>query len=263
MLTQWSTTDKASSLTVSSDGLTAGNTTTAWGSCRGTNGKATGKWYFELTTSYPNPAYAYGGIATASHDLTQMVGYYNTGWSLKPGTGQKFHALALNNCLGVLPSGGTLRVAVDVDEGHVWFGSETGWAGGGTPGDDATPAYTNVAGTVFPAASPFGTATTILGRFVPASLLYDAPAGFSAWDFIASISGIITDCLGQPCQRKVYAVSRPTDTTAPVILAHGLSDPTTGAYELVLSSTDEVTRVVVSEDDDPLLNDLVHRVIPG
>lgn len=79
----------------------------------------------------------------------------------------------------------------------------------------------------------------------------------------ASISGTITDRLGLPCQRKVYAVSRPTDTSAPQILAHGLSDPTTGAYELFAPAGVEVTRVVVSEDDDPLLNDIVHRVTPG
>ena len=84
-----------------------------------------------------------------------------------------------------------------------------------------------------------------------------------------SISGIIRDRLGNPCQRKVYAVSRPTDTTAPQILAHGLSDPITGAYELAIPSGEEVTRVVVAEDegtpgpDDPVLPDLVHRIIPA
>ena len=78
------------------------------------------------------------------------------------------------------------------------------------------------------------------------------------------VSGIITDSNGDPCQRKVYAVSRPIDSTEPQIRAHGLSDPATGVYELVLSSADEITRVVVSEDDDdPFLNDIVDRVIPA
>lgn len=80
---------------------------------------------------------------------------------------------------------------------------------------------------------------------------------------LGSISGTITNRLGAPCQRKVYAVSRPTDTTAPVVIAHGLSDPITGAYELIVPTSQEVTRVVVSEDSDPLLNDLVDRVIPS
>ncbi len=79
-----------------------------------------------------------------------------------------------------------------------------------------------------------------------------------------SVSGIITDANGQPCQRKVYAVTRPTDGTAPEVVAHGLSDPATGEYTLGLPTTAEVSRVVVSEDDDsPLLNDLIDRIIPA
>ena len=85
----------------------------------------------------------------------------------------------------------------------------------------------------------------------------------SAAPIVPAIFGTITDRFGQPCQRKVYAASRPTDATAPQIIAHGLSDPVTGAYELLIPSEEEVTRVVVSEDDDPLMNDIVHRVIPA
>lgn len=81
--------------------------------------------------------------------------------------------------------------------------------------------------------------------------------------YIYTVSGVITGSDGNPCQRKVYAVTRPTDSTAPQILAHGLSDATTGEYSLTILGGGEVTRVVVSEDDDPLLNDLVARVLPG
>ena len=81
---------------------------------------------------------------------------------------------------------------------------------------------------------------------------------------LMSISGTVTDENGNPCQRTVYAMSRPTDGSAPQIVAHGRSDPVTGYYELGVSTDEEVTRVVVAEDDDaPLLNDLVDRVIPG
>jgi hypothetical protein len=95
-----------------------------------------------------------------------------------------------------------------------------------------------------------------------ANLQSDHPYKLAA-PAVFGIYGVITDRFGQPCQRKIYAVSRPTDATAPEILAHSLSDAATGEYELVLRSNDEVTRVVVSEDDEPLLNDIVHRVIPA
>lgn len=93
------------------------------------------------------------------------------------------------------------------------------------------------------------------------SYVYPAPAYDRPKQ--TEVSGIITDSNGQPCQRKVYAVTRPTDGTAPEVVAHGLSDPATGEYTLGLPTTDEVSRVVVSEDDDsPLLNDLIDRIIP-
>lgn len=91
--------------------------------------------------------------------------------------------------------------------------------------------------------------------------IYSAPA----WDRspVAEIAGTIYGADGLPCRRKVYAVSRPADGSPPEILAHGLSDPVTGEYRLSLPTTDEVSRVVVSEDDDsPLLNDLIDRVLP-
>lgn len=59
-------------------------------------------------------------------------------------------------------------------------------------------------------------------------------------------------------------MSRPIDSTPPVVLAHDLSDPVTGEYELAVPSGEEITRVVVSEDNEnPLLNDIIDRVIPA
>lgn len=84
-----------------------------------------------------------------------------------------------------------------------------------------------------------------------------------------TISGIIRDENNDPCQRAVYAMSRPTDGSAPQVLSHGLSDETTGAYELIVPNDAEVTRIVIAEDSgtpgptDPVLPDLVDRVIPG
>jgi hypothetical protein len=92
----------------------------------------------------------------------------------------------------------------------------------------------------------------------------DLPPTEPPTEEISSISGIITDRFGNPCQRKVYAVSRSNDTDTPEILDHVLSDSITGEYNLsVPSKYGEITRVVVSEDDSPLLNDIVDRVIPG
>ena len=92
------------------------------------------------------------------------------------------------------------------------------------------------------------------------------------WVLVAilkSVSGVVMDEGGNPVQRIVYIVSRPTDGSAPQVLAHGQSDPVTGEYELAIPTHEEVTLVVVAEDEgtpgpnDPVLPDLCQRVIPG
>lgn len=91
--------------------------------------------------------------------------------------------------------------------------------------------------------------------------IYAAPA----WDrsSVSEIAGIVYDARGLPCRRKVYAVSRPIDDSPPEVLAYGWSDPVTGEYKLQLPTTEEVSRIVVSEDDEsPLLNDLIDRILP-
>lgn len=94
------------------------------------------------------------------------------------------------------------------------------------------------------------------------SIPADHPYKFAA-PLANSISGIIRDASGNPCARTVYAVTRPTDGSAPRIMGSARSNASTGAYELAVDTNDELTRVVISEDNIPLLNDLIDRVIPG
>jgi hypothetical protein len=82
------------------------------------------------------------------------------------------------------------------------------------------------------------------------------------------VRGIIYDENGNPCQRAVYLMTRPTNGDSPQLISHGLSDPITGFYELVANVAEDVTRIVIAEDsgnpgpNDPVLPDLVDRVIP-
>lgn len=77
---------------------------------------------------------------------------------------------------------------------------------------------------------------------------------------LSPVSGTIRDVNNNPCQRKVYAVSRPTDATAPQILAHGLSDPITGAYDLLVPSGEETTVIALGDEGENAL--IYDRVIP-
>lgn len=84
-----------------------------------------------------------------------------------------------------------------------------------------------------------------VGTYVGDPAYVDQIAACDATGIIKSVSGVIKDRYGQPCQRLVYAISR---ETPPVIVDSTLSDPATGAYELRFLRTHDVIFVAVAGD---------------
>lgn len=72
-----------------------------------------------------------------------------------------------------------------------------------------------------------------------------------------TISGTIKDRLKVPTQRKAYAFRRSTGQ----LIGEVLSDPTTGQYQFDVPN-EEIIVVVLDDNDSPLLNDLINRVLP-
>jgi len=74
-----------------------------------------------------------------------------------------------------------------------------------------------------------------------------------------AVSGQILDRFGNPCSRVIRLYNRSTGQ----LQSETLSDAANGQYSLNAYGPGEFQRVVLDSDDDPLLNDLVDRVIPG
>ena len=72
-----------------------------------------------------------------------------------------------------------------------------------------------------------------------------------------TISGTIKDRMKVPVQRKAYAFRRSTGQ----LIGEVLSDPTTGQYQFDVPN-EEIIVVVLDDNDSPLLNDLINRVLP-
>lgn len=72
-----------------------------------------------------------------------------------------------------------------------------------------------------------------------------------------TISGVVRDHIKQPAQRKIYAFRRSTGQ----FLGEVLSSPTTGAYQIDVPN-EEIIVVALDDNDSPLLNDLINRVLP-
>ena len=75
--------------------------------------------------------------------------------------------------------------------------------------------------------------------------------------FTKTIFGTIKDRMKVPVQRKAYAFRRSTGQ----LIGEVLSDPTTGQYQFDVPN-EEIIVVVLDDNDSPLLNDLINRVLP-
>jgi hypothetical protein len=268
--------DKSAEITLSNNNRTAtreSSNNNTWRLVRSVTSKSTGKWYFEVKNDANGSGNGYllFGVCGSGLAITAQIGGSSGSWGLQANNTSNllaYHAgttvTVVSGSLASLSAGEVAMLAIDFDSGKGWWGTKGVWRSGNpSAGTGNNFSFTpNIS--LFIGVNLFGTPQVATLQSILTDMAYAPPDGYAAWDVPPfSISGTIYDRNGDPCKRKVYAVSRPTDTAAPVILAHGLSDAVTGAYELMLSNESEVTRVVVSEDDaDPLLNDLVDRIIP-
>lgn len=169
----WNSSDKHADVTLSNANLTC-TASAIWRMVRGTVGKSSGKWYFEVTF-VSVAVWTTMGIATASVALTDYVGRNTGSYGLGPdhtydSSGSTSHANSIS-------AGGVGGVAVDLDNGKIWFASNNVWLAGGDPAAGTGARYSGIpAGTYYPAAAPGLQSLTI-----NAVLTYTPPSGFTPW----------------------------------------------------------------------------------
>ena len=142
---------------------------------RATVGKSSGKWYFEILVN----GYLHIGLASLNAPTNNYFASHAEGWGYSSGDGKKWND---NTPVVFGDSYGTndvIGIAFDMDAGRMWWALNGVWQAGGDPATNLDPAYTNLSGTLYPAAALFFTATFATIRFNPISFSYSAPSGFS------------------------------------------------------------------------------------
>lgn len=162
--------DKAAGIT-----LSGGNLVMAGCGCagaemvRGTSGKSSGKWYFEVTVTSLGSAQI--GIALNTETVNGPVGGGAGGYSYLDG-GDKYN----NNTSAFYGAGyantNVISVVVDMDAGTLVF-----WKNGASQGT----AYTGLSGTFFPALGSNWSASTLTVNFGASAFSYTPPAGHTGW----------------------------------------------------------------------------------
>ena len=176
--------DKSADITLSNGNLTATAGGSGYDSVRATQGLSSGKWYWEFKYTTVSSADAMWGVANSTMNLNNYVGIDADGWGNYMPTGNKLHAGA-NTAYGTAQVvNDTLMVALDMDNGKIWYGKNCTWFNSGDPAAGTNPAFTSadgITGTLYPTMSLTNPNVTVgTANFGASAFGCTPPTGFNA-----------------------------------------------------------------------------------
>jgi len=112
-----------------------------FGTCRGTLGMTSGKWYFEGTRNSDTSLSNIGILG--DYDITDNGGDVSPQKGVTWDSRGYYYTDATSTSASSYSTGDTICVAFDADTKKVWFRNGSGsWEGGGDPAAGTTPSYT-------------------------------------------------------------------------------------------------------------------------
>jgi len=177
----WNPSDKSANIALSGGNLLAQQSATnTWnGTVRATIGKSTGKWYWEVVVTNLNPDNSFiGAVCNSTAPLTNYCGSDANGWGYYY-DGTKYHSGSSAAYGSSYATGAVIGVALDMDNGKVWFSKDGTWQASGDPAAGTNAAYTGLTGTLYPATSLYRNNNQATGRFASSSWTGSAPTGFN------------------------------------------------------------------------------------
>lgn len=237
----WNPADKHANITLTSGSLVATATADGWKSVRSTIGKSSGKWYWEVTMDAINDIMVDVGLASvpvssyAGND-SDGYGYYNT-------DGNKYNSGA-NVAYGATYTTDIIGVALDMDNGKVWWSKNGSWQASGDPGAGTNEAYSGLTGTMYAMLSIYTNTNKTTANFGASAFTYSVPTGFTAGlsDFTGYFSGYVYE-EGSPVSRTMYLYTRGAGTYITTTTSSG-----DGYY--YMETTNSGSHFIVCLDDD-------------
>ena len=167
--------------------LAEGNLSWDSGSNQGTKSTFfvdSGKWYWELTSNESNLIGEHG-VADASQGITggtAYPGYAASSWGFSNSTGNKANNNSFTNIATTGSQNDVIMVALDMDNGKIWWGRNGTWFSSGDPAAGSNAAFTNLSGyNVSPMSGVGGAAAgAVIYNFGQRAFAYTPPTGFKA-----------------------------------------------------------------------------------
>lgn len=245
----WNPSDIGANLTLSNNNLTVEKTSGGWTAVRSTEFKAQGKWYWEITIDVAASADTMIGIGTSSELLTypgdtvEGYGYYGTG-------GQKYHsgpaaygaAYTANDVIGV---------ALDMDNGKIWWSKNGVWQASGNPATGINEAYSSIVGNFYTMVGLYTSGNKVTANFGTTSFVYSPPSGFFPLGLSGYFEGYVYE-EGSPVERILYLYDRSDGSLIASTTSSG-----NGYYYLATTSSGSHYIVCLDDVAAPSYNDLI------
>ncbi len=142
-----------------------------------------GKWYGEIRLQNLSGDESLGVVDASYTPAADEIGHDVHGWGFHVSYPPETIHDGNRTAHGVAGSSGDRwMIAIDMDNGYVWFGRNGTWFGSGNPATGANPAFTGLAGTISPAVSLHDRYGYAMSSFNESELTYTPPSGFKAFD---------------------------------------------------------------------------------
>lgn len=171
----FSTSDKASNITVSTDGKTASMASGSVGLIRATSTLAPALAVFGFKVNSGSMSL---GVAIAAASLAAGLGVNANGWGYDSGSGTKNWNGVSSAYGATLTAGDIVHIYVNRTTGAIWWAKNGVVQGAGDPATGANPAFTGLPASVYPAVGLIpGASVTLL--ITAGELVYATAAGYS------------------------------------------------------------------------------------
>jgi len=119
-----------------------------------TMGVSSGKWYAEILVKGTAVSANYFGIADIAgidylQNTSTVIGYSSSSYGIRMLSGAKYNNDSLVSYGSQVTNDQVFNIALDMDNGKVWFGSEGTYFNSGDPAGGSGEAYASLAGTFF------------------------------------------------------------------------------------------------------------------
>lgn len=167
----------------------ANRNSAGWARIASSFGVTSGKWYWEILPNNSTTSQMIGvGLGNTS---SNYPGYESNTYGFYTSTGQKYN----NNTgasYGSYTVGQLVGVALDLDNGKIWFSCNGTWQASGDPAAGTNAAFTGISGTYFPEYGLNGSSTNGYANFGQRPFSYTPPSGFVALNTQNLPAGTIT-----------------------------------------------------------------------